>query len=111
MSGDVTLEGRIREAEVASVSGDVNLRADVEQVNVKSVSGDVDVTCDSEELREIKGQSTSGDVHIRLPREVRAVCLYTKTLSGDVNYNVATDPNALVRVSVNTVSGDIDLND
>ncbi|MGN0745599.1 MAG: DUF4097 family beta strand repeat-containing protein [Aristaeellaceae bacterium] len=109
MSGDVSVEGRIGEAEVGSVSGDVNLRADLEQVNVKSVSGDVDVTCDSGELREITAQSTSGDVHIRLPREVRAVSLYTKTLSGDVNYNVVTDPNAPVRISVNTVSGDIDL--
>ena len=109
MSGDVTLEGRIREAEVASVSGDVNLRADVEQVNVKSVSGDVDVTCDSEELREITAQSTSGDVDVRLPSGVRCICLNTKSLSGDVNYNVALDPNAPVRVTVSTVSGDIDV--
>ena len=109
MSGDVSLEGRIREAEVGSVSGDVNLRADVEQVNVKSVSGDVDVTCDSEELREVTAQSTSGDVDVRLPTGVRCVCLSTKTLSGDVNYNVALDPNAPVRVTVSTISGDIDV--
>ena len=109
MSGDVTLEGRIREAEVASVSGDVNLRADVEQVNVKSVSGDVDVTCDSEELREVTAQSTSGDVDVRLPSGVRCISLNTKSLSGDVNYNVALDPNAPVRVTVSTVSGDIDV--
>ena len=109
MSGDVSLEGRIREAEVGSVSGDVNLRADVEQVNVKSVSGDVDVTCDSEELREVTAQSTSGDVDVRLPTGVRCICLSTKTLSGDVNYSVALDPNAPVRVTVSTVSGDIDV--
>lgn len=109
MSGDVSLEGRIREAEVGSVSGDVNLRADVEQVNVKSVSGDVDVTCDSEELREVTAQSTSGDVDVRLPTGVRCICLNTKTLSGDVNYSVALDPNAPVRVTVSTVSGDIDV--
>lgn len=109
MSGDVSLEGRIREAEAASVSGDVNLRADVEQVNVKSVSGDVDVTCDSEELREVTAQSTSGDVDVRLPIGVRCISLNTKTLSGDVNYNVALEPNAPVRVTVSTVSGDIDV--
>lgn len=109
MSGDVSLEGRIREADVGSVSGDVNLRADVEQVNVKSVSGDVDVTCDSEELREVTAQSTSGDVDVRLPTGVRCISLNTKTLSGDVNYNVALDPNAPVRVTVSTVSGDIDV--
>lgn len=109
MSGDVSLEGRIREADVGSVSGDVNLRADVEQVNVKSVSGDVDVTCDSEELREVTAQSTSGDVDVRLPIGVRCISLNTKTLSGDVNYNVALDPNAPVRVTVSTVSGDIDV--
>ncbi|MGN0971360.1 MAG: DUF4097 family beta strand repeat-containing protein [Aristaeellaceae bacterium] len=109
MSGDVSLEGRIREAEVGSVSGDVNLRADVEQVNVKSVSGDVDVTCDSEELREVTAQSTSGDVDVRLPSGIRCICLNTKTISGDVTYNVALDPNAPVRVTVSTVSGDIDV--
>ena len=109
MSGDVSLEGRIREAEVGSVSGDIELRADLEQVNVKSVSGDVDVTCDSEELREIKAQSTSGDVDVRLPGGIRSICLNTKTLSGDVNYSVGLDPNARVRVTVTTVSGDIDV--
>ena len=109
MSGDVTLEGRIREADVGSVSGDVNLRADVEQVIVKSVSGDVDVTCDSEELREITAQSTSGDVDVRLPGGIGCICLNTRTLSGDVNYSVAMDPNAPVRVMVSTVSGDIDV--
>lgn len=106
MSGDVTLEGRIQEAKAQSVSGDLNVRADLRRLSFKSVSGDAEVSCDSDEINEITGNTTSGDVRIRMPMGVR-VDLEAHSVSGDVRNKAASREGKPVRAEIRTISGDI----
>lgn len=106
MSGDVTLEGRIQEAKVQSVSGDLNVRADLRRVSFRSVSGDVEISCDSDEINEIIGNTTSGDVRIRMPMGVRAD-LEAHSVSGDVRNKAGSRDGKNVRAEIRTITGDI----
>lgn len=86
-SGDVTVSGVGGEIKASSASGTVRVADATGTVNASSASGDVEV-----ELTKIDGDgdmrfsSASGDVHVRLPSSVNA------------------------RVSMSTVSGDIETN-
>ena len=86
-SGDVTVRGVGGEIKAASASGSVRVSDTTGTVNASTASGDVEV-----ELNRVEGpgdmrfSSASGDVHVRLPSNIDA------------------------RVSMSTVSGDIETN-
>lgn len=86
-SGDVTVRGVGGEVKASSASGTVRVADATGTVNATSASGDVEV-----ELTKIEGDgdmrfsSASGDVHVRMPSAINA------------------------RVSMSTVSGDIETN-
>ena len=107
-SGDVEVEGRVNDLSVSTISGDVDVRADVVNMTFKAVSGDVDMTFDSEEIRQVRGSTISGDIGIELPDGIGNIAISTQTRSGDVKTRrqcIGLGPT--VSGGVSSVSGDI----
>lgn len=108
-SGDVQLEGTMESAEVTSTSGDIHVQADVAQLSFRTVSGDADVECEGERLMEVSGNSVTGDITVTLPDNVQADVV-TNTTNGDVSNDHHVESGRKVEVTLNTVSGDIQIN-
>lgn len=107
-SGDVELEGRMNDLAVSTISGDIDVRANVVNMTFKAISGDVDMRFDSDEIREVRGSTISGDIEIDLPEGIGAIAINTQTKSGDVITRHHTDGvGPTVNGSVSTMSGDI----
>ncbi len=107
-SGDVEIEGRINLLGVSTISGDIDVRADVKNITFKAISGDVDLTFDSEEIRDVRGSTISGDIDIDLPDGIGAIAINTSTRSGDVTTrHHTTGFGPTVTGSVTSMSGDI----
>lgn len=100
VSADVDVDGiaGARELEVESVSGDQRVRGDAERVDVSSVSGDVDVESAS---RTVSLETVSGDIEAR-----RAAGRVT---AESVSGRITLETGSIDELSVNTVSGDVDL--
>lgn len=107
-SGDVEVEGRVNDLTVNTISGDIDVRADVKNMTFKSISGDVDMAFDSDEIREVRGSTISGDIDIDLPEGIGAIAIQTQTRSGDVTTRHHTNGvGPIVNGSVSSMSGDI----
>ncbi len=107
-SGDVEVEGRINQLGVNTISGDIDVRADVKNMTFKAISGDVDLRFDSEEIRDVRGSTISGDIDIELPDGMGFMEIHTQTRSGDVTTRCHTNGyGPTVTGSVTTMSGDI----
>ncbi len=107
-SGDVDVEGRVNDLTVTTISGDVDVRADVVYMHFKAISGDVDLAFDSDEIREVRGSTISGDIDIDLPDGIGAIAIQTQTRSGDVTTrHHTTGVGPTVNGSVSSMSGDI----
>ncbi len=107
-SGDVEVEGRINELTVNTISGDIDVRADVVNMTFKAISGDVDLEFDSDEIRDVRGSTISGDIEIDLPSGMGIMDIHTQTRSGDVTTRCHTNGiGPTVTGSVTSMSGDI----
>jgi len=107
-SGDVEVEGRVNDLTVNTISGDIDVRADVVYMHFKAISGDVDMAFDSDEIREVRGSTISGDIDIDLPEGIGAIAIQTQTRSGDVTTRHHTNGvGPTVTGSVTSMSGDI----
>ena len=107
-SGDVDVEGYYHNLSVNTISGDIDVRADVKNMTFKAVSGDVDMAFDSDEIREVRGSTISGDIDIDLPEGIGAIAIQTQTRSGDVTTRHHTNGvGPTVTGSVSSMSGDI----
>ena len=107
-SGDVEVEGRVNDLTVNTLSGDIDVRADVVYMHFKAISGDVDMAFDSDEIREVRGSTISGDIDIDLPEGIGAIAIQTQTRSGDVTTRHHTNGvGPIVNGSVSSMSGDI----
>ena len=107
-SGDVEVEGRVNDLTVNTISGDIDVRADVVYMHFKAISGDVDMAFDSDEIREVRGSTISGDIDIDLPEGIGAIAIQTQTRSGDVTTRHHTNGvGPTVTGSVSSMSGDI----
>ena len=107
-SGDVEVEGRVNDLTVNTISGDIDVRADVVYMHFKAISGDVDMAFDSDEIREVRGSTISGDIDIDLPEGIGAIAIQTQTRSGDVTTRHHTNGiGPTVNGSVSSMSGDI----
>ena len=109
VSGDVSCGGAARQVSAGTTSGDIELNTASEEVSFASVSGDVDVVSRSSALRSVEGHTTSGDVTIRLQKGVQGADISFSTTSGDVNQKIPYVANAPLRIRLQTVSGDIDV--
>jgi len=107
-SGDVEVEGRINLLAISTISGDIDVRADVKNITFKAISGDVDLQFDSDEIRDVRGSTISGDIDIDLPDGIGIIAISTQTRSGDVTTRHHTDGvGPTVTGSVSSMSGDI----
>ncbi len=116
----VTLpRGRVRSAEIRTVSGNVEWEGGVEKLSVVTTNGDVDIRGEGSGIGELDAVSTSGDVDLR----GRISAAKIKTMSGDMDMDVngaklqanstSGDIDAVCRgvreVKLTTISGDLDL--
>ena len=107
-SGDVEVEGYHHNLTVNTISGDIDVRADVKNMIFKAVSGDVDLAFESDEIREVRGSTISGDIEISLPAGIGTMAIQTQTRSGDVTTRCHTNGvGPTVTGCVSSMSGDI----
>ena len=109
VSGDVECTGVARQMTAGTTSGDIELNTTSEEVSFSSVSGDVNVKSRNDRLRSVEGRTVSGDVIIRLPESVKGADVSFSTTSGDVRQKVPYVEGAPLRISLQTVSGLIDV--
>lgn len=107
MSGDVTLDGVYDTLNVSTVSGDVELDGEYTTVQAKTVSGDFSLDAENDTLQSVTVRTTSGDVEISVADSDASANVYTRTISGDVTNSLAYRGEPSVKISVQTVSGDI----
>ena len=107
-SGDVEVEGCYHNLTVNTISGDIDVRADVMNLTFKAVSGDVDLAFNSNMIRDVRGNTISGDIDIDLPDGLGFMDIHTQTRSGDVTTRChTTGDGPTVTGSVTSMSGDI----
>jgi DUF4097 and DUF4098 domain-containing protein YvlB len=107
-SGDVEVEGYYHNLTVNTISGDIDVRADVKNMTFKAISGDVDLAFKSDEIRDVRGSTISGDIGIDLPDGLGFMEIHTHTRSGDVTTRCHTDGvGPTVTGDVSSMSGDI----
>ena len=107
ISGDVECSGSIRELKMNTTSGDIAMKAASESLTFATVSGDVEIEPQSAGLKNISGHATSGDIMIYLPSGTPEADISLRSTSGGIMQGVASVPGAPLRISVNTISGDI----
>lgn len=121
-SGDVQADDiTCEEFKYTNVSGELDLTGTVEeQINVDTVSGDTDIVI-YDEIEKITVNGVSGDVKLRLEKDSDFKFDFD-TVSGDFNCDIPvysqggrsdrtgyTDTNASLDITVNTVSGDLNI--
>ena len=107
-SGDVDIGGRFEVLGIATISGDIEVDVRVKKINFSAISGDVDLTFDSNEIREVRGSTISGDIGIDLPDDLGTMAIQTRTRSGDVTTRYrANGVGPTVTGEVTSMSGDI----
>ena len=123
VSGDVTVAGAPREADIESVSGDLNLTLNSREVSASSVSGDlrlrgklsgemsvetvsgnIDADSAGMRLRHISASTVSGDVTVRAGLTDGGQ-LEAESVSGDLHLRLPKNTSA--RASAETFSGDL----
>lgn len=111
VSGDVEFEGDCPELLVSTVSGDSTISASMTNVKMTSVSGDMELNVQDARLRLVEANTTSGDLSINLPHELRGrVDVKMKSVSGDChNCYGSCDGAPLTTVHMKSVSGDLSL--
>jgi len=101
VSADIDVIDVTGEQGLHTVSGDVNTEHTGGDIRAESVSGDVEITGDHTD-GDVSASSVSGDVRlIRLAGDVEA-----ESVSGDV----AIEEGSFERVSLETVTGELDFN-
>jgi DUF4097 and DUF4098 domain-containing protein YvlB len=104
-SGDVKAEGFAGRLNLGTASGDVTVRGVGGEIKASSASGTVRV---NDATGTVNASTASGDVEVELTRVDGAGDMRFSSASGDVNVRMPTNIDA--RVSMSTVSGDIETN-
>lgn len=104
-SGDVKAEGFSGRLQLSTASGDVTVRGVGGEIRASSASGTVRV---NDATGTVNANSASGDVEVELTRLDGAGDMKFSSASGDVHVRMPTNIDA--RVSMSTVSGDIETN-
>jgi DUF4097 and DUF4098 domain-containing protein YvlB len=104
-SGNLKAEGFAGRLNLSTASGDVTVRGVGGDIKASSASGTVRV---ADSTGRVNASSASGDVEVELTRLDGAGDMRFSSASGDVHVRVPTNIDA--RVSMSTVSGDIETN-
>lgn len=87
VSGDISLSDIIsRETSLSSISGSIDYSGSLVSLSFSSISGDCRITLDSLE-GSIEGNSTSGDIELRLPESISANIDFS-TVSGELSSDI-----------------------
>ena len=104
-SGDLKAEGFSGRLHLGTASGNVTVRGVGGEIKASSASGTVRV---ADATGTVNASTASGDVEVELTRIDGAGDMRFSSASGDVNVRMPTNIDA--RVSMSTVSGDIETN-
>lgn len=104
-SGNVRAEGFTGRLHLSTASGDVTVRGVGGEIKAASASGTVRV---ADATGTVNASTASGDVEVELTRLDGAGDLKFSSASGDVHVRMPSNLDA--RVSISTVSGDIETN-
>lgn len=111
MSGDIEYEGEVGALELSTASGDAHFAGSAKSVRGKTISGDLSVTLRDVQTCEANVATTSGDVSVSVPRELRdRTRVNTTSVSGGIrNRCDCEDGSAVVTVNAKSISGDISI--
>lgn len=104
-SGDVETDCISEKLCLKSTSGDIRFLGEAEYIDISTTSGDIDVILNGG--KNARFDSVSGDIEITAYHTTVNANLHT--VSGKIRNKEKNDTNGVI-VSVNTVSGDIELN-
>lgn len=104
-SGDMELNSSAQRLIANTTSGDLELAGALHQLKINTVSGDVEVEIQESGFQGLTANTVSGDVSVTLPEEI-IPSVNASTTSGSV-WMINNDPASAIPVCINTVSGDI----
>ncbi len=111
VSGEIEVMQSGEDIDVETVSGDVYIYEVFENIDIDGVSCDVSLVADKT-TQKITYNGVSGDLEIEIEggAEYKAEM---DSVSGDINddYNNISNDNSAIDITVNNVSGDVDLQD
>lgn len=108
ISGDVEISGRFENVCLKAVSGDIGMTGAAGAFAANTVSGDIRVNPENPDLREIRMNSVSGDLHATLPSGITAAHTEITTRSGNRSCRFGdTGKDILPKIIASTVSGDV----
>lgn len=107
-SGDIELTGAVGTLRAQSTSGDITADNILTGAEAFTVSGDIECGSLSPSLDTAILRSTSGDITFRCPANI-PLAIKAHTVSGDMSVARPNTPGAKAGVTLQTVSGDIDV--
>ena len=107
-SGDIELTGAVGALRAQSTSGDITADNILTGAELHTVSGDIRCCSASPTLGTVALHSTSGDIFFRASTNL-PLAIETRTVSGDVSVTRPNIPGATTKVTLQTISGDIEV--
>ncbi len=109
MSGDAEYEGETETLELSTVSGDADFDGSAEAIQAKTVSGNLSLALHDTRIRQINISTTSGDLSVHLPRDLRdRTRVNASSVSGDIrNRYYCEEGRELVSINAKSLSGDL----
>ena len=108
VSGDLSWRGTVNTLEMNTTSGDADGVGVLHRASMNTTSGDLSLALTGDNPAEIRVNSVSGDIDLRLPQTVGEVDAALKTVSGEIQMRgVAQAEGAGIRLQAHTVSGDL----
>ena len=108
VSGDISWAGDAGVLEMNSTSGDAEAKGRIRMANLRSTSGDLELELEDEQSAEIKADTVSGDIHVRLTGTRKEAQARLKTVSGEIRtHGVDLTEEAPIMIEANTISGSL----
>jgi len=108
VSGDISWDGDAGVLDMNSTSGDAEVKGKIRMANLKSTSGDLSLELADDLAAEVKADTVSGDIHVRLTGGRRVAQARLKSVSGEIRtHGINLEDEAPVAIEANTVSGSL----
>ena len=94
--------------ETNSTSGDTEASGRIRMMNLNATSGDLSIELADDLPAEVKANTVSGSVHVRLKGERKEAAAKLQSVSGEIRtHGVDLTQEAPVTIEANTVSGSL----
>ena len=108
VSGDISWDGDAGVLEMNSTSGDAEAKGRIRLMNLNATSGDLNLELADDLPAEVKVNTVSGDIHLRLNGTRGEAAAKLQTVSGDIRtHGIDLVEEAPVTVEASTVSGSL----